>query len=413
LECFASELPADPSRWTVEGLDAAFDAILDRIREMRPHFAASEEKAEDASRIEGIGGALRHWIEINLWDFPRRLLYGMHPGVAACYLALAAAKIQQGDAQTSAAALARVLRYDPTNSTALELLAKLEKLPGGEIARRLRRQFHIRHLKSFGKSKLFLPFNVAVHKKSGSVLVSDLRQPQIAVFSLAGRLKRTLDLGLSDAAALIAEGEDDFIVCDPGHRQLVRFDINGCILETIAVRPRDPHLGEIMPAYARRLGRDRFALIVSNSDHSQAWLGEMSQEGFTPYGDLPELIHCINIIDGQLVFRGYYTGRLYRLDGSGAPPKVLELATPRLYRNYCFAPSRQGMFMDFRANTLTKFNVNGELQYILSADKMFGPKTIIMDMEAFEHDGRELLCIADHGNRCVHLFEIDAHIHTE
>ena len=396
-----------PGNLSLETIDKAREALLREVESRHYHFKTVEQSILD-HRPTPVPAPppIRQCIAENVHGSLYRHRFAMPAAFADSYLGFAKAALQRGDMEQAAQAIERILRVDPLSPPANALLAEIGERGAEGLALRLRKRFHLRHLKSFGHRKLAVPTRLAIHARSGSILVSDVQQPHISVFSFSGRLKATFDLKLSTAVGLSADGADSFWVCDLGNQRLVRFDMKGRIIETIAVRPQDASLGERMPGVVQRLGQDRFVLLAGDKSLERIWLGELTPEGFIQGADLPETVMFMKVVDGKIIFRGHNTGQLYCMDALGEVPRVIPLAMPRLATNYGFAPSRQGWFMDFSGALLAKFTAQGALAFTVDLQKMFGQSTYVMDMEAVEHNGRELLCVADMGNKCVHVLEV-------
>lgn len=408
FEQFHQELGSlDPAQWSLKEIDDAREALLTEIEARHFHFKVLGQAIHDPRpRPVPAPPHIRQLIGAVVYRNLYRHRYTLPVEQAESYLGFAKAALGRADVDAASQAVERVLRLDPLNAQAKTLLEVIGARAAGELASRLRKRFHFRHLRSFGHKTLNVPIRLAVHAKSGSILVSDMESPHIAVFSFSGRLKTMFNQNLSTALGLAADGEDTFWVCDLGNQRVIRFDMKGRVIETIAVRSKDAALGERMPGVVQRLGKNRLALLAADKSLEHIWLGELTPAGFVQSPDLPEVVLFMKVIDGKPVFRGHNTGRLYCQDSLDAAPRVIPLQVPRLTPNYGFTPSPQGWFMDFSGNVLAKFTPQGALDFTVDLAAAFGKNTYTMDMEAFTHAGRDLLCVADVGNKCVHLFEI-------
>lgn len=406
LERFHLELGSqDPADWTLEAIDQAREAILAEVEARHFHLKTVEEAILDHQFPPPASRPTRHWIGASVRDCLLRYRYTMPKAVADSYLSFAREALGRGDAESAGQAIGRVLHLDLMHPVAQALLDELAGMGAKELATGLRRRFHLRHVRSFGRSRLKRPYSFIVDPKRRRLLVCDSLLRQVLVFSLGGRFVRAIALDIEHVGEVTPGMAGGFWVCDMGNKRLIRRDLDGKVLEEFSIVQRVGTPTICAPARAIELDPGRFA-AAGFDDTGRPMLGELTRNGFLPYEAFTGRHVHLKRIDGQLVLRDHYSGELLKFDPQGERTTKMEFDLPRLTINYGFDCTSQGWFMIFASRALAKFTLHGQLEYIMHFEEMFGQESLLYDINIIEIDGVEYLYAVDPGTRSVHVFEI-------
>lgn len=408
MERLADKMPSlDPASWTLEALDEELERIRADIRSRLAHLSVVKGMTLGVSAPPSARRSLWNAVAVNLHDISPAYLYSIPSGAASCYHKLALSLLDRGNPEGAAEAVARALSLNPFDKDAWAVSGTIARLAGARIAKQHERLYRLKHVRTFGRSRLKLPVSAAVIAGRGLLAVSDHHASSVHVFDLDGRFKRSLELHLELPGGLEDAGNGTVWICDKNHRRLVRFDPENGFLQEQPVAAADPELGAVHPGHLRKLDDGRFACLAANHDFSRNLVGTLDSDGFRPFSGIQGTPSSLRVANGVILTRDYYTGAISRFDASGRPVPSSPSCQPRIAQNFSFAMCGAELYADSGGKNLARFDGDGNMVFFAPLAGILGDKVQIFHIEPSSRKGRRILYLVDGGNRCVHIFETE------